>query len=262
MSFNNNLKNECIKKNNRLCIGLDVDNKKLKNTSLGFMKDYIKDIIDSTIDLCPVYKINFAFYERHGSRGFKILEDISKFIGTRAITIADAKRGDIGNSSKHYAEAAFKHFDFDSITVAPYMGIDSIEPFVSFDSSKGVFILALTSNDGSENFQKKHIQNKELYKHVIEMSNNLNNNNNIGIVIGATNTRYLKEVKEVSSQLPWLMPGIGFQGGDLKESIQIGEQSFLSLVNVSRGILYSGKGSINDIRKATENYTEQIRDIL
>ena len=174
MSFNDNLRNECIKKNNRLCIGLDVDNNDLKNTSLSFMKDYIKDIIDSTIDLCPVYKINFAFYEKHGSKGFEILEDLAKFIDQRAMTIADAKRGDIGNSSKYYAEAIFNHFNFDSITVSPYMGIDSIEPFVSFNSSKGVFILTLTSNRGSENFQKKSIDKKELYKHVIKMSNDLN----------------------------------------------------------------------------------------
>ena len=262
MSFNNNLKNECIKKNNRLCIGLDIDNQKLKNTSLDFMKDYIKDIIDSTIDICPVYKINFAFYERYGSHGFKILESISKFIDKRAITIADAKRGDIGNSSRYYAEAIFKHFDFDSITVTPYMGIDSVEPFASFDSSKGVFILALTSNIGSETFQKKHIQDKELYKHVIEMSNNLNINNNIGIVVGATNTKYLNDVKKVSNSLPWLMPGVGFQGGSLKESIRVGEQNFLSIINVSRGILTADKGSINGIRKATENYTQEIRNIL
>ena len=145
MSFNQQLKNRCLEKNNRLCIGLDVDNKRLKNTSLDFMQKFITDIIDATIDLCPVYKINFAFYERYGYKGYKILKEISKFIGNRAITIADAKRGDIGNSSKYYAEAVFDYFGFDSITVSPYMGYDSMHPFTSY-KNKGVFILALTSN--------------------------------------------------------------------------------------------------------------------
>ena len=117
--FNQILKKQCDRKNNSLCIGLDVDNKKLKNTSIEYMKDYIFDIIDATINLCPIYKINFAFYERYGSRGIEILEKISDIIGKRAISIADAKRGDIGNSSKYYADAIFKHLNFDSITVSP-----------------------------------------------------------------------------------------------------------------------------------------------
>ena len=128
--------------------------------------------------------------------------------------------------------------------------------------SKGVFILSLTSNRGSENFQKQYIDKKELYKHVIQMSNDLNNNDNIGIVVGATNTEYLNDVKLLSKRLPWLMPGVGFQGGNLKESILIGEQSFLPLINVSRGILNAGDKSVDDIRNATEYYSQKIRDIL
>tara|TARA_Y100000590_G_scaffold352576_1_gene405180 strand:- start:333 stop:1121 length:789 start_codon:yes stop_codon:yes gene_type:complete len=262
MSFNKKLKNQCLIKNNRLCIGLDIDNQKLKKTSLDYMESFLKDIIDATIDICPVYKINFAFYEKHGSMGFRIIEKLCKHIDNKAITIADAKRGDIGNSSKYYAQAIFDHFNFDSITVAPYMGIDSIEPFVSFDKDKGVFILALTSNPGSNNFQKKIIKDKELFKHVIELCNDLNLNQNVGLVIGATNVDNLEEVNKISNNLPWLMPGIGFQGGDLKKSISIGEKNYLPLVNVSRGILYFNNGTINDIRFATEDYTEKIRNIL
>ena len=111
-NFNQYLKNMCIKKNNRLCIGLDVDNEKLSNNSLSYMKGFIIDVINSTIDLCPVYKINFAFYERHGSKGVEILECISDEINGKAVTIADAKRGDIGNSSKYYADAIFNHYNF------------------------------------------------------------------------------------------------------------------------------------------------------
>ena len=190
MSFNKVLKEKCTLKNNRLCIGLDIDNQKLKDSSLDYMQDFIKDIIDATIDICPVYKINFAFYEKHGSKGFKILENLCKHIDDKAITIADAKRGDIGNSSKYYAEAVFDHFNFDSVTIAPYMGLDSMEPFSSFSKDKGVFVLALTSNSGSKNFQTQLINDNELYKHVIELCNNMNINNNIGIVVGATNVGY------------------------------------------------------------------------
>ncbi len=225
------------------------------------MEAYIKDVIDATVDLCPVYKLNFAFYERHGHQGYKILENIAKYIDNRAITIADAKRGDIDNSSKYYAESIFKHFNFDSVTVSPYMGYDSIKPFTLY-KNKGVFILTLTSNEGSNNFQKKMLEDKELYKHVIDFSNSLNSRNNIGLVIGATNVAYLSEVNKISKSLPWLMPGIGFQGGNLKESISIGEKNFLPLVNVSRNILRAGDGSIKSIRDATEKYTDQIREIL
>ena len=262
MSFNKILKNQCLVKNNRLCIGLDLDNERLKNTSLDYMEGFLKDIIDATIDICPVYKINFSFYEKHGSRGFSIIEGLCKHINNKAITIADAKRGDIGNSSKYYAQAIFDHFNFDSITVAPYMGIDSIEPFSTFHKDKGVFILALTSNPGSINFQKKIIKGKELYKYVIELSNNLNLNRNVGIVVGATNVDNLEDIDKISDKLPWLMPGIGFQGGNLEKSISIGENNYLSLVNVSRGILYFNNGTINDIRIAANNYTREIRNIL
>ena len=261
MSFNNKLKSKCLDKNNRLCLGLDIDNKLLKNTSLKYMESYIKEIIDTTVDICPVYKLNFAFYERYGYKGYKIIENIVQYIDNRAITIADAKRGDIGNSSKYYAESIFEYFNFDSITVSPYMGYDSVEPFTRYED-RGIFILTLTSNTGSNNFQKKMIEDKELYKHVIDFSNSLNDRNNIGIVVGATNVDYLNDANKSSKSLPWLMPGVGFQGGNLKESILIGEENFLSLINVSRGILTSGDGSIESIRSATELYTEQIRKIL
>ena len=262
MSFNKLLKNHCILKNNRLCLGLDVDNQNLKNTSLDYMGKYIEDIIDATIEICPVYKFNFAFYERHGSKGFFLLENLQSYIGNKAITIADAKRGDIGNSSKYYAEAIFKQFNFDSVTVAPYMGEDSIKPFVEFDKDKGVFILALTSNEGSSDFQKQLIKDNELYKLVIELSNKMNIKNNIGIVVGATNEKHLIDVDKVSRNLPWLMPGIGFQGGNLKKSILTGEKNYLSLINISRGILLFKNGTIDNIREAVENYTSEIREIL
>ena len=261
MSFNENLKKQCNLKNNRLCIGLDFDNKWFQNDSVDYMKGFIKDVIESTIDLCPVYKINFAFYEKHGFSGYEILEKIPSFVNGRAVTIADAKRGDIGNSSKYYAESIFEYLNYDSITVSPYMGHDSLEPFIKY-KDKGVFILALTSNPGSEDFQKMIFKSDELYKHVIRLANDLNSANNVGLVVGATNHQHLDEIKKESNLLPWLMPGIGFQGGDLKKSVTLGEESYLSLINVSRGIIRSGDGSLSAIRNETKKYTQKIRESL
>tara|TARA_B100001750_G_C15289438_1_gene486544 strand:- start:114 stop:812 length:699 start_codon:yes stop_codon:yes gene_type:complete len=232
------------------------------------MKDFIFDIIDSTIHICPIYKINFAFYERHGSKGYTILESIKEKFDDTVITIADAKRGDIGNSSKYYADSIFKHFKFDSITVSPYMGYDSIFPFTEYND-KGVFVLCLTSNPGSKDIQNLKVNNLHIYENVIKMCLNLNDNKNIGIVVGATKTSDLKLVKQKSSDLPWLMPGVGFQGGNLKESLSVGENNNkgLAIINISRGILNAGTdgsqyGSIKDMSIATENYTRKIRSLL
>ena len=262
-SFNKILENHCLEKNNRLCIGLDIDNRKLENTSLDYMKSFTKDIIDNTIDLCPVYKINLAFYERLGYEGIKILSDICNHIGSKAIKIGDAKRGDIGNSSKYYAEAIFEKFCFDSITVSPYMGRDSVEPFLEY-KDKGTFILCLTSNKGSEDLQGKILtNNKSVYSHIAEFANNLNYNDNVGLVVGATKTDDMKDLKLISGSLPWLIPGVGFQGGNLEESLSIGSiNNSIPLINVSRGIIYAGNGSIQEIREAAEKYTNEIRDLL
>ena len=260
-SFNENITDFCSKKNNRLCIGLDIDNEKLSNQSIDYMRDFIFDIIDNTIDHCPIYKINFAFYEKHGSKGYEILEKIPEFINCRAITIADAKRGDIGNSSKYYSNAILNSLGYDSITVSPYMGTDSIEPFIQ-NEDKGIFILCLTSNIGSNDFQHLISNSLPLYKHVAKKANSMNINNNIGIVVGATNSKYLKEINEICANIPWLMPGVGFQGGNLEDSINIEGKKGLSIINVSRGIIFAGDGSINDIRKSSLNYTKLIRDLL
>ena len=159
-SFNQRLLEQCEKTNNRLCIGLDVDPDKLPANIKGFqsIEDFVKDLIDSTIDFCPVYKPNLAFYERFGSKGIALLENLVKHIGERAITIADGKRGDIGNTSNHYADAMFNEFGFDSITISPYMGEDSINPFIQ-NRSKGAFVLCLTSNKSADDFQM--IKNNE-----------------------------------------------------------------------------------------------------
>ena len=262
ITFNEILSKVCNEKNNRLCIGLDIDNRKLETTTISYMDGFIKDRIEATVDLCPIYKINLAFYERLGKEGYDILGKIPEYINKRSITIADAKRGDIGNSSKYYAEAIFKTLNYDSITVSPYMGEDSIQPFCE-NKDKGVFILCLTSNSGSSNFQSKKINNKELYIHVSELAVTMNLNDNIGLVVGATQNNQMKFIKKYSSNLPWLIPGVGFQGGSLEDSISIGSKNNSTpIINISRGIIYAGNGTIDDIRSATENYTQKIRDIL
>jgi len=262
-SFNEILLKSCIKKNNRLCIGLDIDSKNLKDRSLSYMQNHIKEIIDVTIDLCPVYKINLAFYECLGPKGMKILLEICNYIDNRAIIIGDAKRGDIGNSSKYYAEAIFDIYNFDAITVSPYMGVDSIEPFIKY-KNKGVFLLCLTSNKGSEDLQFKLLEDsKTVYSHIAEIALDLNYNNNIGLVVGATKNKRMKDLKEISQSLPWLIPGVGFQKGNLKESIEIGSlYDSIPIINISRGIIQAGDGSINSIRSAAENYTKQIRELI
>ena len=266
--FNKKIKTTCQNKNNRLCLGLDIDNTKLKNSSLNYMKDFIFDIIDSTIHICPIYKINFAFYERHGSKGYAILESIKEKFDKTVITIADAKRGDIGNSSKYYADSIFKHFKFDSITVSPYMGYDSILPFAEY-CDKGIFVLCLTSNPGSKDIQNLMVNHSRIYENVIKMCLKLNTNKNVGIVVGATKTADLKLIKQKSSDLIWLMPGVGFQGGSLEKSLSIGESNDkgLAIINISRGILNAGTdgscyGTIKDISIAAENYTKKIRSLL
>ena len=262
IAFNKQLSEICKSKNNSLCIGLDIDNRKLVNNSISYMDGFIKDIIESTIDLCPIYKINLAFYERLGKAGYDILCKIPEYINNRAVTIADAKRGDIGNSSKYYAEAIFQTLNYNAITISPYMGEDSIKPFCEY-SDKGVFILCLTSNSGSNNFQNKKINDKELYIHVAELAVKMNVNDNIGLVVGATKSEQMKIIKEYSFNLPWLIPGVGFQGGSLEDSILIGSKNKSTpIINVSRGIIYAGNGTINDIVIATEEYTKKIRSIL
>jgi len=262
ITFNKHLSKICNEKNNRLCIGLDIDNRKLKINTISYMDGFIKEIIEATIDLCPIYKINLAFYERLGKKGYDILCKIPEYINKRSITIADAKRGDIGNSSKYYAEAILKVLNYDSITVSPYMGEDSIYPFCKY-KDKGVFILCLTSNSGSRNFQNKKIEDKELYIHVSELAVKMNTNDNIGLVVGATQNNQMDFIKKYSSNLPWLIPGVGFQGGSLEDSILIGSKNdSTSVINISRGIIYAGNGTIDDIRIATEDYTKKIRNIL
>ena len=226
-----------------LCIGLDSDIEKIPKHLLVYedpILEFNKSIIDATKDLCVAYKLNIAFYECNGVKGWQTLKNTLDYIPKDIFTIADAKRGDIGNTSNMYAKAFFENMNFDSITVSPYMGSDSVKPFLSFND-KWVILLALTSNKGSIDFQHLSSDNKPIYQHVIEQSSSWGDINNIMYVIGATNAEYLKKIRMIIPDHFLLVPGVGAQGGSLENVINFGMTKDCGLlVNSSRGIIYAG----------------------
>ncbi|WP_338733130.1 orotidine-5'-phosphate decarboxylase [Mangrovimonas cancribranchiae] len=230
-----------------LCIGLDVDLDKIPNYLLN-EEDPIfafnKAIIDATHHLAVAYKPNTAFYEAYGLKGWKSLEKTIHYLNKNypeLYTIADAKRGDIGNTSKMYAKAFLEDLGFDSVTVAPYMGKDSVEPFLSFQD-KHAILLALTSNQGAFDFQTLNVNNQELYKQVLETSKTWDNAENLMYVVGATKAEYLKEIRKIVPESFLLVPGVGAQGGSLKEVCKYGMTKNVGLlINSSRGIIYASK---------------------
>ncbi|HMC00507.1 MAG TPA: orotidine-5'-phosphate decarboxylase [Flavobacteriaceae bacterium] len=233
------------KKKSFLCIGLDVDLDKISQHLL-IEEDPIfafnKAIIDSTHHLCVAYKPNIAFYEAYGIKGWKALQKTINYINKNypeIFTIADAKRGDIGNTSKMYAKAFFEDLNFDSITVAPYMGKDSVEPFLAFQG-KYTILLALTSNPGATDFQTKEIKTKAVYQQILETSKTWSNSHNLMYVVGATQAKYLGEIRKIVPDSFLLIPGIGAQGGSLEDVYKYGKNSNVGLlVNSSRGIIYA-----------------------
>ncbi len=228
-----------------LCIGLDVDLTKIPSHLLK-EEDPIfafnKSIIDATHHLCVAYKPNTAFYEAYGIKGWESLEKTIQYINTNypeIFTIADAKRGDIGNTSSMYAKAFFEDLAFDSVTVAPYMGKDSVEPFLAF-KDKHTIMLALTSNEGAFDFQTKKIDNKEVYKEVLEVSKSWKNSENLMYVVGATKAKYFKEIRKIVPNSFLLVPGVGAQGGNLQDVCKYGlSENIGLLINSSRGIIYA-----------------------
>lgn len=237
---------EIHKKKSFLCIGLDVDLNKIPKHLLELedpIFEFNKAIIDATHHLCVAYKPNTAFYEAYGIKGWKSLEKTIQYINENhpnIFTIADAKRGDIGNTSTMYAKAFFEDLSFDSVTVAPYMGKDSVEPFLAFED-KHTIVLALTSNAGAFDFQTKQIDQREVYKHVLETSKTWNNSKNLMYVVGATKAEYLKEIREIIPDSFLLVPGVGAQGGNLQEVCKYGMNDSVGLlINSSRGIIYAG----------------------
>jgi len=236
---------EIHRKKSFLCIGLDTDMDKippflLKEADPIFA--FNKAIIDATHHLCVAYKPNTAFYEAYGIKGWKSFEKTISYLNKNypeIFTIADAKRGDIGNTSRMYAKVFFQDMGFDSVTVAPYMGKDLVEPFLKFDN-KHTILLALTSNQGAFDFQTKLLTDKALYQHVLEVSKSWVNSQNLMYVFGATKAEFLVKVRDIMPDNFLLVPGVGAQGGNLKDISKYGMNDNVGLlVNSSRAIIYA-----------------------
>jgi orotidine-5'-phosphate decarboxylase len=232
-----------------LCVGLDTDPAKIP-AGISVL-DFNKAIIDATREYCVAYKPNLAFYECMGIEGWKILDETVRYIGKDHFTIADAKRGDIGNTSSYYAKTFFETYQFDSITVAPYMGRDSVEPFLQF-KDKWAIVLALTSNSGAEDFELQNLADEKLYERVLRISSSWGSTENMMYVVGATRPEKLAEVRKIVPDHFLLVPGVGAQGGSLREVAHYGMNKDCGLlVNASRSILYASGGK--DFAEAAAN---------
>jgi len=233
------------KKKSFLCVGLDTDIQKIPKHLLSNENPILafnKAIIDATKEYAVSYKLNIAFYECLGAKGWEILEETLNYIPEDIFTISDAKRGDIGNTSKMYAKAFFENMNFNSVTVAPYMGQDSVSPFWTYDN-KWVILLALTSNKGGDDFQQIEDANGPLYKQVMEKSATWGSKNNLMYVVGATRPEMFKEIRAIAPDHFLLVPGVGAQGGTLEDVCQYGLNEDIGLlINSSRGIIYAGNG--------------------
>lgn len=264
------LVSQIAKKKSFLCIGLDVDLNKIPNHLLQTedpIFEFNKAIIDATHDLCVAYKPNTAFYEAYGIKGWTSLQKTIDYLNEKhpdIFTIADAKRGDIGNTSTMYAKAFFEDLGFDSVTVAPYMGKDSVEPFLSF-KNKHTILLALTSNSGAFDFQTQKIDDEELYKKVLETSKKWNNSDRLMYVVGATKAEYFAEIRKIVPNSFLLVPGVGAQGGNLQEVCKYGLNDKVGLlINSSRGIIYASntKEFAKDARKKALDLQNEMQKIL
>lgn len=251
------------KKKSFLCVGLDVDLNKIPQHLLQTedpIFEFNKAIIDATHHLCVAYKPNIAFFEAYGLKGWKALEKTINYLNENhpeIFTIADAKRGDIGNTSTMYAKAFFEDLAFDSVTIAPYMGKDSVEPFLAF-KNKHTILLALTSNQGAFDFQTKLVDGKELYKQVLETSKTYVNSENLMYVVGATKAEYLSEIRQIIPDSFLLVPGVGAQGGNLQDVCKYGMTKDVGLlINSSRGIIYASNQE--DFAQAAAQKAEELQ---
>jgi orotidine-5'-phosphate decarboxylase len=227
-----------------LCIGLDADFRKIPTHLLSLedpIFEFNKQIIDATKEFCVAYKPNIAFYESMGVSGWNSLQKTLDYIPKDIFTIADAKRGDIGNTSNMYARTFLENMNFDSVTVAPYMGSDSVTPFLEF-KDKWAIVLALTSNKGGLDFQKIQDENgKQLFEQVLDTSKDWGTDENMMYVVGATRAEEFLEIRAIVPNHFLLVPGVGAQGGNLKDVAKYGLNSDCGLlVNSSRGIIYAG----------------------
>ena len=259
-----NLLEQIKTKKSFLCVGLDVDRDRIPKDLIAepdAIFTFCKRIIEATAPFCVAYKPNIAFFEAYGLEGWKSLEKVMDFLNQNhpeIFTIADAKRADIGNTSKRYAKAYFEQLAFDSVTIAPYMGKDSVEPFLEYED-KHAIMLALTSNVGASDFQLLKTGDKSLYEEVIEKSRNWKNANRLMYVVGATKAKALKNIRTLIPDSFLLIPGVGAQGGSLEEVAVNGLNDVCGLlVNSSRGIIYASSGA--DFDQAAGRVAKELQE--
>lgn len=251
-----------------LCVGLDADIQRIPKFLMQYddpVFEFNKQIIDATRDLCVAYKPNLAFYEAQGSRGWASLERTLRYIPEEHFVIADAKRGDIGNTSRLYAQAFFEQLNVDAVTVAPYMGEDSVKPFLGFPG-KWVILLALTSNKGSRDFQLTPQEEEQpLYEKVMRKAKGWGSPEELMFVVGATHPEKFGEIRDIAPEHFLLVPGVGAQGGDLEQVSRHGRNDHLGLlVNSSRGIIFAGEGEdfAEKARHAAAAIREKMRHLI
>jgi len=267
VSFIEKLTNTTRKNKSLLCVGLDPD-PKLMPDKVGVF-EFNKAIIDATADLVCAYKPNIAFYEALGNEGLDALKQTVKYVPDDIPVIVDAKRGDIGNTAKAYARALFDYFNFDATTVSPYLGFDSLEPFIQY-TNKGILILCRTSNAGAADFQSLRCETEgdshPLFEIVALKASQWNIHGNIGLVVGATYPEELRLIRNSHPDMPLLIPGIGAQGGDLASTVRYGvnAKGEGAIINSSRGIIYASKGKdfAQAARQAASSLRNQINDCL
>jgi orotidine-5'-phosphate decarboxylase len=277
------LTEQIFSKKTYLCIGLDTDITKIPQHLLSFSDpifEFNKQIIDATKDFCVSYKINTAFYEAEGLKGWETMEKTVNYIPSTHFKIADAKRGDIGNTSSQYAKAFFETMNFDAITVAPYMGEDSVKPFLEY-TNKWTILLGLTSNSGSNDFELQKIikriegldegmhtwknEEKYLYEAVLQTASKWGTPENLMFVIGATQANEFTNIRKLTPYYFYLVPGVGAQGGSLKE---ISEKAMIKncglLVNASRAVIYASNGEdfADAAAKAAKEYADEMKEYL
>jgi orotidine-5'-phosphate decarboxylase len=263
MTFNALLRERIRSSRSLVCVGLDVDPGRLP-APLRDKPDAVfrfsKALIEATSDLVLAYKPNLAFYESLGVEGWDLLRRVIRLIPEGVIKIGDGKRGDIGSTAEKYAEALFD-LGFDAVTVNPYLGWDTVKPFVE-DETKGCFVLCLTSNPSSRDFQFLESGGKPLFLHVAGKAAQWNRNGNCGLVVGATHPGDLASIRLAAPDLPFLIPGVGAQGGDLEASVREGTDHAgeMAVINSSRGILYASAGA--DFAEAARHETGKLRDAI
>ncbi len=251
-------------KNSLLCVGLDIELERLPS---HFRRDtratveFGHALIEATQDLAAAYKLNFAFFEACGADGWRALEQLRAAVPPDCLAIADAKRGDIGNTARLYAKAIFELLDFDAATVNPFLGYDAVEPFLAHPR-RGVFFLCLTSNPGARDFQYFSDGQQRLYEYIATVVTGWNSAGNCGLVVGATHSEELARVRDLAPALPFLIPGIGAQGGDLEAAVVHGtdRRGELALFNSSRGIIYKSSG--RDFAEAARAEAQALRNAI